>query len=210
LTQEVAYRSQLAERRARTHAAVAATLEEVDAERLDERAALLAHHWEEAGDRLVAARWNARAAEWATSSSMPEALRHWRKARSLLAETPETDDRAELEIKVCTGILPLAQMLGTSEEETTATFQRGRALADARGDLRSLAQLHLHYGIWCGMLGHDLAAFGRHARQAADLARQVGDEAVSLVGEIGLLLHGWLEGRVPEAVAIGKRALEWA
>ena len=32
-----------------------------DAEQLDERAALLAHHWEEAGDALEAARWHRRA-----------------------------------------------------------------------------------------------------------------------------------------------------
>jgi predicted ATPase len=50
LTQEVALRSQLKERRRSTHAAVARALEEVQAERLDETAALLAHHHEGAGE----------------------------------------------------------------------------------------------------------------------------------------------------------------
>ncbi|MGH7261591.1 MAG: ATP-binding protein, partial [Nitrospiraceae bacterium] len=64
LTQEVAYRSQLQERKRRTHAAVARTLEESNADRLDESAALLAHHHEEAGDLAAAAAWHRRAAEW--------------------------------------------------------------------------------------------------------------------------------------------------
>ncbi|MCH6560778.1 hypothetical protein IH799_10555, partial [candidate division KSB1 bacterium] len=41
LTQEVADRSLLGERRAQLHASVAQAIEDVDAERLDERAALL-------------------------------------------------------------------------------------------------------------------------------------------------------------------------
>ena len=48
LTQEVAYHSQLGERRAAVHAAVARAVEALDPERLDERAALLAQHWESA------------------------------------------------------------------------------------------------------------------------------------------------------------------
>ena len=50
LTQEVAYGSQLGERRAAVHAAVARAIAELYPERLDERAALLAHHWEAAGE----------------------------------------------------------------------------------------------------------------------------------------------------------------
>ena len=65
LTQDVAYGSQLGEARARMHGAVARALAELDADKLDERAALLAHHWEQAGDALEAARCHARAAGWA-------------------------------------------------------------------------------------------------------------------------------------------------
>ena len=65
LTQEVAYASQLGERRARVHAAVARAIEARDSDKLDERAALLAHHWEGAGEAHQAAHWHRRAAEWA-------------------------------------------------------------------------------------------------------------------------------------------------
>ena len=44
LTQEVAYRSQLAERRRRIHAIVASAIERAEPEKVEQRAALLAHH----------------------------------------------------------------------------------------------------------------------------------------------------------------------
>src|SRR5262249_17128432 len=62
LAQEGAYHSQLAERRARLHAVVAAAIEKLRADRLGEHAALIAHHWEAAGMRYEAARWRRRAA----------------------------------------------------------------------------------------------------------------------------------------------------
>src|SRR5262249_42449685 len=92
LAQEVAYRSQLAERRARVHAAVAHAIEEVAEGKLGERAALLAYHWEQAGDAREAAKWHRRAAEWAGLNNSTEALCHWQSVRQLvdtLAETPE-------------------------------------------------------------------------------------------------------------------------
>ena len=62
LMREVAYRSQLGDRRARLHAAVAAALEKLHADRLGEYASLIAHHWEASGMRFEAERWKRRAA----------------------------------------------------------------------------------------------------------------------------------------------------
>jgi len=62
LTQEVAYGSQLLEQRIALHAAVARALEEVFADRLGERATLIAHHWEQARRPAQAARWRRLAA----------------------------------------------------------------------------------------------------------------------------------------------------
>src|SRR5207245_675754 len=62
LTQEVAYGSQLLERRVALHSAVARALEEVFADRLGERAALIAHHWEQARRPGQATRWRRLAA----------------------------------------------------------------------------------------------------------------------------------------------------
>jgi class 3 adenylate cyclase len=62
LTQEVAYRSELSERRARIHGAVARALEEQHPDRRDQLAALISHHLEQAGQGALAARWSTRAA----------------------------------------------------------------------------------------------------------------------------------------------------
>ena len=59
---EVAYLSQLGERRAQVHAAVATALEKLRSDRLGEYASLIAHHWEASGMRFEAARWKRRAA----------------------------------------------------------------------------------------------------------------------------------------------------
>src|SRR5262249_3990475 len=74
LTLEVAYGSQLRERRASVHAAVARAIAELYPERLDERAALVAGHWEAACETLEAARWHARAAAWAGTRDPAAAL----------------------------------------------------------------------------------------------------------------------------------------
>jgi predicted ATPase len=84
LTQEVAYRSQLGERRERVHAEVARAIADLYRDRLDEKAALLAQHWEAAGDALEAARWHDRAARWAVRSHVMQAVQHWRKVRELV------------------------------------------------------------------------------------------------------------------------------
>jgi tetratricopeptide (TPR) repeat protein len=44
-------------------------------------------------------------------------------------------------------------------------------------------------------------------REAADLAEQVGDEGVALAAAAGLALVAWCEGRVHDAIAVGRRAL---
>jgi adenylate cyclase len=62
LMADVAYRSQLGERRAQLHAAVATALEKLHADRLGEYASLIAHHWEASGMRFEASRWKRRAA----------------------------------------------------------------------------------------------------------------------------------------------------
>src|SRR5262249_12111409 len=62
LMRDVAYWSQLGERRAGLHALVAVALEKLRAARLREHASLIANHWEASGRRFEAARWKRRAA----------------------------------------------------------------------------------------------------------------------------------------------------
>src|SRR5207249_10345652 len=75
LTEEVAYHTQLADTRARIHATVARAVEELEEDRLEERAALLAHHWQAARDSLQAAPRSARGAGWAGYAGQRDAVR---------------------------------------------------------------------------------------------------------------------------------------
>src|SRR6516165_351914 len=83
LTQEVAYGSQLGERRGTVHAGVAQAIAAHYPEQLEERSALLAQHWEAAGETLEAARWHARAAAWSGTNDPTQSLSHWSRARAL-------------------------------------------------------------------------------------------------------------------------------
>jgi predicted ATPase len=146
LTQEAAYRSHLVERRARVHRAVARATADVYADKLDERAALLAYHWEAAGDALESARWHRRAAEWVRATDLSAALDHWRRVRTLLKRVPESAETIELGLAARTRILGLSWTLGISPEEGAGLCAEGEALARRSGDLRSLAIfLTLHH-----------------------------------------------------------------
>jgi adenylate cyclase len=206
LTQEVAYRSQLTERRARVHAAVARTIAELYPERLDEQAALLAHHWEEAGEALEAARWHSRAAEWAGTSHFPEALRHWRKVRTLLESIPESAETMALGVAARIQILNVGWRLGASEEEAASIFTEGRALAQRSGDLRWLGGVALMYANVRGMAGK-LQDYRKYSAEAARVADQTDDDALKAACRSGQLVAHAFVGRFQEALLLAEQTL---
>src|SRR5262249_22836601 len=137
---------QLTERRRRVHARVAEALADVGAGSLDERSALLAHHWEEAGDALHALRWHARAGEWLGARAAVEAMRHWQAIRRLLLEVPESPETLGVGTTACLWVLNLQWRVGLSEEQVAQVFAEGTALAERSGDLAARARLLDSYG----------------------------------------------------------------
>jgi class 3 adenylate cyclase/tetratricopeptide (TPR) repeat protein len=180
LTQEVAYASQLSDRRARTHAAVASALTELPGGEDGERAALLAHHWDRAREPVPAAAAHRRAAEWAGVLHPQEAIRHWRKVRELLAGQPETAETAELELAACMQVLNLGWRVGLPEDEIAAALDDGRALAQRIGDVGARARLLASSGAARGVAGDVRGALAQ-VLEAADLAEESGDPALELV-----------------------------
>ena len=69
---------------------------ELNPERHDELAALIAEHMEQGGETLEAARWSARAAHWAGHSRPQDALRLWGQVTELAAELEEDEETAAL------------------------------------------------------------------------------------------------------------------
>lgn len=92
LIQEVAYGTQLKARRANLHAAVAVAMETHYSAQPGEFAALIAYHYEAAGQLFNAARHEARAAKWTGSTNSAQAIKHWRRVWTLLDGQARSSD----------------------------------------------------------------------------------------------------------------------
>ena len=204
LTQEVADRSQLKERRAETHAAVARVIEELSADRLDEEAALIAHHWEEAGENLVAARWHARAARWIGLSNFAEAFAHWRRVVSLVRDTEESSEAVPLRIEARRTLLMLGFRVGISENEAAAIFAAGQRDAQRFGDNASLALLTINYAT----LRQNAGATDEYlvlAAEADRIAARSGDRAAYAAVGVDHFYALHPKGRLAEACGCARR-----
>jgi adenylate cyclase len=199
LTQEVALGSQLRERRRQVHAAVAHAIECQDAARLDERAALLALHWEGAGELFNAARWHRHAAEWVGLTDFAAATYHWQRVRQLAREVPEDKEVATLGIAACTRLLGLSLSANTGLDEARSLLQEGQALATALGDSRAHLGLSEAYGFALNSAG-DMVAYLELAienQRAALAIADIGIQANASMYLVDALGHA---GRLPEAL----------
>jgi adenylate cyclase len=209
LTEEVAYRSQLARHRARTHAAVAQVLAELDADKLDERASLIAHHHELGGELLEAARWNARAAAWAGISHPVEATRQWRRVRTLadqLEPSPETVDlgmNARLQLLGCHWRLGAASEEGSIpyEDEAAQMFAEAEALAETAGDSGIRAFILTAYA-GVQILTDAVEEGFERTVEATRVADETGDPALRVVTRCLLDWGLFVLGRIREATDV--------
>ena len=197
LTREVAYGSQLETRRRVVHAAVARAIAAHYADGLHERAALLAHHWDRAGEPLEAARWYRGAARWAGVSDSEQSLRHWRAVRTCLVCCGETEETLKLGVEACRAILNLDWRRGLVDE-VEEVFTEGRQLAERAGDFASQAILLNLYGNVRGVAG-DLAAYLDYARRALRVAEK-GDPGVRSVLALDLAIASFHAGQLRTAL----------
>jgi tetratricopeptide (TPR) repeat protein len=198
LTREVAYHSQLGAHRARLHGRVARAIQELYPDKLDESAALVAHHLEQAGETLDAARWHRRAAPWNGIHDHAGALRHWQRARALLATLPESQEVIGLRLGCCAEILNLFWFLGASGDEAAIVFNEGRELADRAADVPTLSFLNARYAKI--RQGHGALDHVDYAREAARLADQVGNLRLRLLVYANLVRSLLYAGLIAEAV----------
>jgi adenylate cyclase len=209
LTQEVAYGSQLGERRGTVHAAVARAIAAHYPEQLEERAALLAQHWEATGETLEAARWHARAAAWSGSGDPTQALPHWRKVHELTDALSESEEATALGLEARISLLNYGWRLGISHEEAEALFQDAERIASGTGDIGSRALLLFTYASVRGTRDGDLREYARLARQALALAEESGDPAL-YVGIVPCSYAFFCSAEYREGVAFCDRAIELA
>ena len=187
LTQEVAYGSQLSERRARAHQPRrggdrAHLPRQPRRARRPPRPSLRGRR-----RALEAAGWHARAAAWAEAPSPADGMRHWRRVRDLAGELEPSPEVDELAAKARIGILGLAWRLGMSPEETAAIH------AEARVDAEDV-RLDLYYaGTSC-----TAAASGRGWRcSGRSAARRRGRRSGACADRVnGVAYASWIAGLV--------------
>jgi adenylate cyclase len=206
LTHEVAYKTQLFERRKQVHAAVASAIQELYPDKLDERAALVAHHFEAAGDIVQAARWHRRAAEWVGTNGPVEAMRHWKKVRELASKAPASDETLALVIAADSRILTFGWRAELSAAEAENLFQEACGLARQIADLRSLAILHTQMGTLVGVAG-DLRRDLELQTEAVRIAGECDDTGLRYAAHIGLQYAYLVAGRFKEAWEFSERLL---
>jgi len=143
LTREVAYGSQLSEQRAATHAAVALAMAELNPDRADELAALIASHMQAGGEILEAVRWSARAAYWTGHSQPHDAMRLWHDVMELVEELDETEETAAFAVASRLQQLDYAWRIGMDREQAAKLEREAEEIATRIGDLRSLALLRM-------------------------------------------------------------------
>jgi len=205
LTQEVAYHSLLSDRRTRTHAAVACALEAERGE-LGEKAAVIAYHWESAGDRAQAARWHDRAATWAARSSPVEALRHWKRVRELLGDAA-APDLAALALATCASLLRTGAGTGLDDTEAAAIFAEGMQLARRFPNANAESRLLAAHGWYLVFRGAALDAL-QSVEEAVQRARESGDPSVHFAALWALALTHFNLGRLRPALAASDQAVE--
>jgi class 3 adenylate cyclase/tetratricopeptide (TPR) repeat protein len=198
LTQEVALGSQLQERRRQVHAAVAQAIEATHADKLDEHAALLAHHCTEAGQTLAAAQWHARAATFVGRSNFAQSSRHWQRTRELVRLVADDPDAPVLGTNACFRVLSLAFRIGALADEARGVFEEGIQWAVRTGDPLWAGRIHQAMAVY--ETGNNrLDAALRHAAEWERVARALPDaerracalwptlHALFIRGDFGLL-----------------------
>jgi len=161
LTQEVAYRSLLTPRRRALHAAVARALVDLDGERLDERAALIATHLAAAGEAWDAAQWEYRAGEWALRRDLGEAAQRWRTVLGHLAAVEPGEQSLTLELRTRIRLLRAATWSGVVLPDRESIFAGGAGLVERLADRAELPLLYVARGLeqfTAGLVGDSVEA----------------------------------------------------
>jgi class 3 adenylate cyclase/tetratricopeptide (TPR) repeat protein/DNA-binding IscR family transcriptional regulator len=205
LAQEVAYRTQLLDRRRGTHAAIARALLTIQNSMDATHAALLAHHFDEAGERLEAARWHEHAGRRVARSDPADGARHCRRVTTLLAAVPESRETLMLELTSRIALLEIGRIAGIEESEARDLFDEARAVAERLADKAGHAFLLASYGRLCGLAG-DVKEYVACAERATELAE--GSDAVFAFEMRSVLAHAQLAlGRLAAARVTAERAL---
>jgi class 3 adenylate cyclase/tetratricopeptide (TPR) repeat protein len=209
LIQEVAYQSLLHSRRRELHAAAAQAIETHFKDRVQERAGLLAFHFEQAGQSLKAAQYYMGAAVWVGANDSGQALRHWKKIRELLIKEPPAQATNYLRMMANGQIVNFGWREGMSADEGQIYFEEARRLALAASDGRANALIHAAYGRILAASG-SADEYVAKIREAEALATGSKDASLQVTLKAVLCHALRLAGRMSEALHVNIEATDHA
>jgi hypothetical protein len=202
LTRAVAYESQLKSDRAELHRRLAAAIQERGS--TDENAALIAEHFEAAGDIHATHAWRMRAAGWSRERDIRAARINWERARRAAEALPSNDpERAALCIAPRVGLCTTTWRVGGDIADTG--FDELRIMCESVGDNLSLAIAM--YGQMVGLtFQHRHREASLLASEQIALLRQSPDAITALGFVHGTVMTKLLAGESLEAY----RVAQWA
>ncbi|MGF6904198.1 putative ATPase/class 3 adenylate cyclase [Paraburkholderia sp. GAS348] len=187
LTQEVAGRSLLTERRSALHERAAQAIEALFPTRIADYWSELAHHYRLSGNVAKAVEYLHRTGQQALQHSAHlDAMRHLGAALELLEQMPDTPERAQQELTLLLSLGPaLATVRGYGAPEVVAAYTRALALCERIGETSKIFPVQLGLRTY-----YQLRAEYRTARELGErllrMARQVGKPALLVEAHLAL------------------------
>ena len=175
LTQDVAAKSMLIEKRKALHERTAQAIEALYAERLDDQVGNLAHHYTQSANTWQAVKYLYLAGQQAVQrSAHQQAIAHLTAALELLNTLPESPERDGRELELASALVQVLQLTkGYSAPETVEAAARARALAEKTGNLAQLV-LQLSSISRAAFVSGDYRRAAVVADQLLDLAQREG------------------------------------
>ena len=207
LTQEVVYAGLLERRRRSFHADIAATLEELHAERVDDVVELLAYHYGRSSDDARAVDYAIRAGEKAqTRWANTEALAHFEAALKRLASM---DDTTANRLRRIDAILKQSEIkfaLGRHAEHVQSLEAIGDLVASTADSARRAAW-HYWLGFLYSLTGVPPDRSIAQCRLASEIAEREGLDELRAFAECCLSHAYGFVGQLQESLDAGERAL---
>jgi adenylate cyclase len=206
LIRTVAYETLLKADRVELHRRLATALAQGNSDSLDEKAALVAEHFEAADDLRAAFGWHMRAGAWAQARDIRAARNSWERAREVADRLP-ADDPARTPMRIAPRTLLCLNTVRVAGTIADTGFDELRELCSAAGDTVSLA-------IGMGGLMTTLVFHNRYreaARCASDCTRlleSIADPPLTLMLFVAQSLCQ--AGQAAEGLRLAQRVIDLA
>jgi predicted ATPase len=200
LVRDAAYGSLLRGQRQQLHARIATTLETAFADQAATQPEVLGHHAEEAGLAAKAIGFWQKAGELAVRrAANPEAIKHLRRALSLIGGQPDTVERSRNELIILSRLGPaLMSIHGWASPEVGVAFEEAAVVAKRLGNSAELAPPLLGLWLYHASLGQLERAEGI-GKDLFAIARKSDSPDVLLQAYHAAFPIPWFRGALPEA-----------